>query len=149
MARHVPTTHLRTLEARDGRRCVITATEGERLIPQHRQGGMGGRPDKHRLPNLLWLDSILNGHIESDATWQASAKAWGVKVPIWVTDVTRVPVFFRHEHAWFALDGIGRMEISALDALDRMLDVYGDEYLTWKAIADDSERAGAIWRRGL
>lgn len=133
MSRHVPKAVLAELERRDdGRRCVLTGEVTERLVPQHRQGGMGGRIDKHRLPNLVWLDSIANGHIEAHAEWQAVAKTWGIKVPVWVVDVSRVPVFFRYEHAWFRLDSGNREEIPAAVALDMMHAVYGDEYFTWR-----------------
>ena len=84
----------------------------------------------------------------ADADLQAMAKAWGVKVPIWVRDITLVPVFFRFEHAWFVLEGDGRREITALEAVDRMEDVYGDEYFEWKAIADDTDRARLLFTRG-
>ena len=152
MADRTPAATIRTIDERDAddgtRRCVMTGTEGDRIIPQHRQGGMGGRPDKHRPVNVLWLDSLMNGHIESDAHWQATAKAWGVKVPLWVRDVAVVPVYFRFEHAWFLLEGDGRREISAVDALDRMLEVYGDDYLLWKAAADNTHRAHVLLSRG-
>lgn len=147
MADRTPAATLRAMDTRDGvRRCVLTGVESDRVVPQHRQGGMGGRPDKHRPENVLWCDSILNGLIESDATWQDIAKAWGVKVPIWVRDVTAVPVFFRHEHAWFAITREGRREIPALEALDMMLAVYGDDYFTWKIAADSTDRA-LLYRR--
>ncbi|WP_336633665.1 MULTISPECIES: hypothetical protein [unclassified Microbacterium] len=151
MASRTPPATLRALDRRDAadgtRRCVLTGTEGDRIVPQHRQGGMGGRPDKHRPVNVLWADSILNGLIESDADWQATAKAWGVKVPLWVRDVTLVPVFYRFEHAWFTLDDDTRTPISAVDALDRMHAVYGDDYLEWKATADDTDRSHLLMRR--
>lgn len=147
MADHVPAKILRALDDRDapdGRVCVMTGQQSDRIVPQHRQGGMGGRKDKHRLPNLLWLDSILNGHIESNSEWQAVALAWGVKVPVWVDDVTRVPVFFRHEHTWFVLDGDTKRPVPAVVALDMMLEVYGDQYLVWKDVADRTDRSGAL-----
>lgn len=149
MADHVPARVLRALDARDapyGRVCVMTGTSSERIVPQHRAGGMGGRKGKHQLPNLLWMDSITNGLIETDADWQAVAKAWGVKISLHV-EATLVPVFFRHEHAWFVLEGDTRREVPALVALDMMLDVYGDQYLTWKTVADSTGRALALWRR--
>jgi hypothetical protein len=149
MADRTPAATLRVLDQRDGtRRCVMTGTEGDRIIPQHRQGGMGGRRDKHLPVNVLWLDSLLNGIIESDAAWQAAAKAWGVKVPIWVGDVSTVPVYFRFEGGWFLLDGDVRHTITAVDALDRMHAIYGDEYFTWKALVDGTERAHLLRLRG-
>ncbi|KSU52870.1 hypothetical protein [Microbacterium enclense] len=146
--RRVPRRQLEALSRRDGFVCVWTATEGDRLVPQHRQGGMGGRPDKHRTENLLWLDSLLNGGIEADADLAEIAKAYGIKVPIWVPDVAAVPVFFAHEHAWFLLEGDERREISAVEALDRMHQIYGDEYFAWKARADQSPRAALLALRG-
>lgn len=146
MASRTPPATLRALDRRDGaRRCVMTGEETDRVVPQHRQGGMGGRPDKHRPENVLWLDSIINGLIESDAEWAGAAKAHGVKVPLWVKDVSLVPVFFTHEHAWFRLNGNEREQVSAVTALDMMLDVYPEsEYLEWKALADDTDRARAL-----
>lgn len=149
MADHVPAKILRALDERDRRVCVMTSAETERIVPQHRQGGMGGRKDKHRLVNLVWLDSIVNGLIESDAEWQAHALAWGVKVPGWVNDPARVPVFFASELAWFALEGDARREVLPLVALDMMLEVYGDDYLLWKAVADGTQRARALYVRAV
>jgi hypothetical protein len=139
---------LRDLERRDGRVCAMTATTGDRLVPQHRAGGMGGRKNKHELPRLLWLDSIVNGWIESDPIWQATAKAWGVKISLHA-DPTKVPVFFQHEHAWFVLEGDGRKFVTATVALDMMLDVYDeDAYFAWKSIADDTAQSRALNLRG-
>jgi hypothetical protein len=146
--RRVPRRQLEALSQRDGFVCVWTATTGDRLVPQHRQGGMGGRPDKHRTENLLWLDSLLNGFIEADTDLAEIAKAYGIKVPIWVPDVAAVPVFFAHEHARFLLEGDGRREISAVEALDRMHQIYGDECFVWKARADQSPQAALLALRG-
>lgn len=142
MSDRVPRAKLRALSERDGFVCAWTATTGDRLVPQHRQGGMGGRPNKHRTENLLWLDSLLNGWIEDDAKLAEIAKAYGIKVPLWVADVAAVPVFFAAENAWFVLDGDGRRQITAEDAVDRMHQVYGDEYFQWKARADAAPHAG-------
>ncbi|WP_162893215.1 hypothetical protein [Microbacterium halotolerans] len=134
------------LEARDERVCAMTAQRGDRIVPQHRAGGMGGGKSKHDLHGLVWLDSIVNGQIEADATLQAMAFAWGVKVR--AVDPARVPVFYRHEHAWFVLEGVERREVSAVVALDMMLAAYGDRYLAWKATADESPRAALLVARG-
>lgn len=152
MADHVPAKTRAALDTRDAQRdreCVMTGTQGERLVPQHRQGGMGGRKNKHQLVNLVWLDSILNGLLESDADWAAIATAWGVKVPVWVKDVSAVPVFYRYEHSWFVLEGDTRRMIHARDAMTMMLDVYGDEYFKWKAVADATDRALALFLRAV
>jgi hypothetical protein len=113
MSLHVPTPMLRKLTDRDGHTCIMTSTDTDRLVPQHRQGGMGGRRNKHRLPNLVWLDSILNGLITSDADLQAIAKAWGVAISLHA-DAEEIPVFIQHEHAWFLLRGEGRDRITGM-----------------------------------
>jgi hypothetical protein len=137
MSSRTPRATLVAIDARDGaRRCVMTATEGDRVVPQHRQGGMGGRPDKHRPENVVWADSILNGLIEADAALQDAAKAHGVKIPIWVRNVTLVPVYFQFERTWFVLEGVTRRAVTEAESLGMMLDVYGDEYLKWAANAD-------------
>jgi len=72
---------LRELEQRDGHRCAWTGYESDRLVPHHRQNrGMGGRPSVNRLSNLVWLDSGINGLIESDPEWQSNAIVRGIKV---------------------------------------------------------------------
>lgn len=147
MADHVPITQLRKLTARDGHHCIWTATETERLVPQHRQGGMGGRRDKHALPRMVWLDSIVNGLIESDPVMQTIAKAWGIKISIHA-NAEQLPVFRPHMHAWFLLQGDGRVEITSLEALDRMHGFYGDEFFAWKTIADRNPYAGILALRG-
>ena len=149
MSNPVPKAQLKLLADRDGFVCVWSAATTDRLIPQHRQGGMGGRPDKHRPENLLWLDSILNGEIEADADLAEIAKAYGIKVPIWVKDVAAVPVFYAAERAWFLLEGKIRRQITPLEAMDRMHQVYGDEYFVWKARADQTPHAAVFALRGV
>ncbi|MDR6142068.1 hypothetical protein QE375_001622 [Microbacterium foliorum] len=134
-------------DATHGRACVMTGTQTDRIVPQHRQGGAGGRKNKHRLENLLWLDSIINGWIEDHADWAAHAQAWGIKVPLWVTDVAAVPVYFAAELTWYVLEADGRREIPPIVALDMMLEVYGDDYLLWKSVADGTARAHALYLR--
>lgn len=75
-----PKALLAALDARDGHVCAWTGVDTGRLVPQHRQGGMGGRKGKHRLSNLVWLDSILNGRIEAEPALQAEAVERGIKI---------------------------------------------------------------------
>lgn len=75
-----PKALLKALEARDGHVSAWTGDDCPELVPQHRQGGMGGRRGKHRLSNLVWLESAINGLIESDPEWQAEAVRSGIKV---------------------------------------------------------------------
>lgn len=96
---------LAALDARDGHRCAWTGIDTGRLVPQHRQGGMGGRKNKHRLSNLVWLDSIVNGLIESDPKFQADAVALGIKVSGF-DEPSTVPI--RHAvHGLCLLDDMG------------------------------------------
>lgn len=94
MSDYTPAETLLMLDTRDGRRCAWTGEESDRLVPQHRQGGMGGSPLKHRPSNVVWLDSIRNGLIESDPEMQAEAVRRGIKVSRFA-DTTKEPI----EHA--------------------------------------------------
>jgi hypothetical protein len=87
----VPKRLLDALDKRDGHVCSWTGIDTGRLVPQHRQGGMGGRKDKHRLSNLVWLDSLINGLIESDPVYQAEAIDRGIKISLHA-DPTAIPV---------------------------------------------------------
>ena len=78
----VPKRLLDALDDCDGHVCAWTGIDTGRLVPQHRQGGMGGRKDKHRLSNLVWLDSLVNGFIESDPVYQAEALRRGIKISL-------------------------------------------------------------------
>ncbi|ERG63514.1 hypothetical protein L332_03465 [Agrococcus pavilionensis RW1] len=78
---------LRALDERDGHVCAWHGAEARSdvcrpgtLVPQHRDGGMGGSAVKHRLSNVVWLDSLTNGLIEADPTMQAEAYRRGVKL---------------------------------------------------------------------
>lgn len=84
----------RAMDKRDGHVCAWTGEDTDRLVPQHRQGGMGGRAGKHRLSNVVWLDSIINGLIESDSRMQAEALRRGIKISLHA-DPEKEPV----EHA--------------------------------------------------
>jgi hypothetical protein len=65
---------------------------------------MGGRLGKHNIVNLVWLDSITNGLIESDPEYQAEAKRRGIKVSGFA-DPADVPVLFGD--TWFRLNADG------------------------------------------
>lgn len=147
MSDRVPPGQLRILTARDRHVCVWTGEDSDRLVPQHRQGGMGGRAHKHRTANLIWLDSEINGLIEADANWQAAAKAFGIKISIHA-DPEKLPVFFQHEHAWFMLEGDSRREIPTGEAIARMHAFYGDEFYAWMTVARESTSFRALYLRG-
>lgn len=122
---------LAALDARDGHYCAFNGSDTGRLVPQHRQGGMGGRKGKHNPANVVWLDSIINGLIESDAGLQAQAKLLGIKVSLYA-DPEQVPVWFARELAWFRLcaDGtrtqLGECEANEMRALAGIMP--GDGY---------------------
>jgi hypothetical protein len=86
-----PKRTLNSITKRDGHRCAWTGQDIDTLVPQHRQGGMGGRKGKHRASNVVWLDSIINGLIESDPKWQREAVFRGIKVSGF-GDPTTVPI---------------------------------------------------------
>jgi len=66
---------------------------------------MGGRANKHRLSNVVWLESIINGLIESDPEWQAEAVRRGIKVSLHA-DPRMVPVLHAvHGECWLTDDG--------------------------------------------
>lgn len=102
---NTPKRLLKALDARDGHVCVWTGIDTGRLVPQHRQGGMGGRKGKHRLSNLVWLDSIINGLIESDATYQAEAIRRGIKISLHA-DPLKVPVRYADGRSRYLTDEV-------------------------------------------
>lgn len=100
-----PKALLKALEARDGHRSAWTGNDTDTLVPQHRQGGMGGRKNKHRLSNVVWLESDINGLIESDAEMQAEAIRRGIKVSGF-DDPRHVPIVHAiHGRAFLGDDG--------------------------------------------
>lgn len=85
---------LKQLDQRDGHVSAWTGQDVPELVPQHRQGGMGGRKSKQRPSNVVWLESIINGLITSDAEWQAEAVRRGIAISLHA-DPLMVPI----EHA--------------------------------------------------
>lgn len=97
---------LRAITERDGHEC---AWHGEScgtdtLVPQHRQGGMGGSKLKHRLSNVVWLCSLQNGLIESDADEAAEARRRGIKISQH-DDPRMIPVEYPDGKYWITDDG--------------------------------------------
>ena len=87
-----PKAVLKALTARDGHLSAWTGNDDDTLVPQHRQGGMGGRRNKHRLSNVVWLESLINGLIESDPVWQAEALRRGIKISSFAENPATVPI---------------------------------------------------------
>lgn len=130
MSTTTPQRTIRAIDARDAadiRRCVLTGLASDRIVPQHRQGGAGGRADKHAPANVLWLDSLMNGDIESDADLANVARVRGVKVSLHA-DPERIPVYFERERAWSLLIGETRGPLTALAAVEMMAAFYGPAY---------------------
>lgn len=105
MSDTTPKELLTALDARDGHRCAWTGRESDTLVPQHRQGGMGGRRGKHRLSNVVWLDSIINGRIEAEPDWQLEAARRGIKISLH-DDPEDVPVLHA-VHGFVLIDDAG------------------------------------------
>ena len=83
--------------------CYATGKGGETLVPQHREGGMGG----HRPENpaaIITFDSQINGLIESDSWWQREAYRSGWKLRQGFKSI-ETPVFHRYR-GWLMLDDL-------------------------------------------
>lgn len=114
---------------RDGGRCV-SCHRADELTFQHRRAvGMGG--SKTRPGAVDGLILCLTCNTECEASMQSLALAYGWKARRW-TDPTNVPVYYPHEFQWFRFEGVVRIPISAVVALDLMHATYGDDYFTWR-----------------
>lgn len=102
-----PNRVLRAIEKRDGNECVWHGEScgTDVLVPQHRQGGMGGSKTKHRKSNVLWLCSLMNGDIEANADLAEVARFRGIKVAFY-EDPADVPVLYP-DGCWYRLDDEG------------------------------------------
>lgn len=87
-----PKALLKALTHRDGHRSAWTGDDVDTLVPQHRYGGQGGRKGKQRLSVVVWLESEINGLIESSSEWQAEAIRRGVKISGFTKDPQTVPI---------------------------------------------------------
>ena len=100
-----PKATLAAVTQRDGHVSVWTGEDVPELVPQHRQGGMGGSRTKHRLSNVIWLESLLNGLIESDPDMQAEAVRRKIKVSQH-DDTETIPVLYP-DGRWYLLSDDG------------------------------------------
>ncbi|GAT73581.1 hypothetical protein MHM582_2075 [Microbacterium sp. HM58-2] len=123
----------RSVYLRDGYRCAsCAAVDG--LSFQHRRAvGMGGSKNVPAPVDGLTLCILCNEACEHALQDQALAYGW--KVRRWVTSPDRVPVYFPHEFAWYRLEGMNRVRISAAVAMEMGCAVYGDEWMKWRAAA--------------
>lgn len=117
---------LRALDARDGHVCAWHGDlcDPDTLVPQHRANrGHGGRPSLMILPNIVWLDSITNGMVETDPTYARLAKARGLKISSHANP-EQVPVWM--DEAWWLLTGDRRDELAPDEAAE-LRALYGME----------------------
>lgn len=78
--------------------------ETEALAPNHRANrGMGGSKARDVPSNIVVLCSLLNGQIESDARYAATARRYGWKLDSW-DDPLEVPVYDTLKGEWHLLD---------------------------------------------
>lgn len=76
----IPKSILKAMTARDGHRSAWTGDDVDTLVPQDRGNrGMGGR-SVYNLANYVWLESDINGLIESRADWAEEARRRGIKI---------------------------------------------------------------------
>ncbi|WP_417510614.1 hypothetical protein [Microbacterium sp.] len=125
-----PTREIRdAVYGRDGRRCVMCGAL--ELTFQHRRAvGMGGSRNVPTAVDGLTLCMVCNEACERELQTKALANGW--KVRKWVASPERVPVFFPHEFAWFRLDGVRRVMISAAVAMEMGCAVYGQDWMKWR-----------------
>ena len=114
---------------RDGHRCASCGAVAP-LQYQHRAAsGHGGNPIRPKVEEGLTSCATCNPAYE--AQMQAEALACGWKIPRWVQRqglAARVPVFVKWAGQWVALTEDGQREsITAVEALARMVNVYGAE----------------------
>jgi hypothetical protein len=76
----IPKAILKAITARDGHRSAWTGDDVDTLVPQDRGNrGMGGTRI-FNLANYVWLESDINGLIESDVKWAREARERGIKI---------------------------------------------------------------------
>lgn len=118
--------------ARDGYHCVSCPNlSGHRLEMQHRQAvGAGGSkvlPEPHELATSC---AVCNARYEADLQDEALARGW--KVRGWVPDPGLVPMYRANDRAWLLLTSAGTcVRITEQHAIERMHDVYGDQWDEW------------------
>lgn len=118
---------------RDESRCVNCGSSFS-LTVQHRQAvGMGGSKHKPAEHELVTACLDCNTRFEQDL--QTAALRFGWKVPRWVDDPSRVPVFWAWWGYWFSLHGGGLVWRTEEEAIALMRDVYGDQYDEWREAA--------------
>lgn len=135
----------RDMYVRDNGQCYTCgAVDG--LSFQHRRAdGMGGSKVQPGVPDGVTACIICNGRYETDL--QTIALGYGWKVRKWA-DPLLVPAFHAPTYTWYRFEGIFRHIVTAVVAWDMMHAVYGEQYLGWRAEADETLRARILYERG-
>lgn len=136
MSAPTPVVRATTYE-RDGHRCVSCGATVH-LEWQHRKAvGMGGSKIRPRYEEGVTSCAICNPEYEHRLQRKALLLGWKVKgVKAALEHPEDVPVFYVAEQQWWVLTTRGtRLRISAVEAEQMMLRVYGPEYDEWKAAA--------------
>ena len=118
---------------RDGHRCVSCGATVHLQYQHRRAVGMGGSEVRPRLEDGVTSCATCNPEYEREL--QTKALQFGWKVPRWVKNPERVPVFFWMERTWYVLMVEGtRKRVSASLAMAMMREVYGDAYVEEKGL---------------
>lgn len=123
---------------RDGNRCCSCgALTG--LEYQHRRAeGMGGREGAPALCDGLTSCWLCNPGYEGALQPVALKNGW--KTRSWVTDRSRVPVWYPLERTWYRLlrvadeEGETRVRLTEGEAMAMMTSVYGPAYVAGKGL---------------
>jgi hypothetical protein len=114
---------------RDGERCVSCGTRTDLQYQHRRAEGMGGREKAPAICDGLTSCTLCNPGYEGPL--QRVALRYGWKTRSWVSDRSRVPVWYPLERSWFRLlrrvneAGELRVRVSHGEAMAMMRDVYG------------------------
>lgn len=112
---------------RDGERCVSCGTAWGLTFQHRRAVGQGGSKVRPDFADGCAACASCNERFEHDLQGKALRLGW--KVPRWVKDPSRVPLFHVSTQRWYRLvPGAGRrVIITAEEAALMRLDVYGPE----------------------
>lgn len=107
---------------RDEHRCAACGVYSPLSFQHRRAVGMGGSPTPPLPADGLTLCMVCNADCEAGRQKDALYNGW--KVPRWVDDPSRVPVWY-FARGWFRLEGDDRKRIGFDEARRMFADVYG------------------------
>jgi hypothetical protein len=109
---------------RDGFRCISCGAWSGLQYQHRRAEGMGGRAARPGMVDGLTSCALCNPGYEGALQRVALKHGW--KVRSWVSDRSRVPVWYALERCWYRLAKDGSRErVSRSEAMGMMRDVYG------------------------